>query len=96
MRRRSVRSAPPRLPRQAAAPLELRPNVLGGLAFQIPVGRLSDRFDRRIVPAVLSTGLAGAPVALVRLPHSALLITSLEKVKPLPTRDIHRLASEAN
>ena len=48
--------------------------VLGGLAFQIPVGRLSDRFDRRIVLVVLSTALAGTAVALVRLPHSALLI----------------------
>jgi hypothetical protein len=27
--------------------------VLGGLAFQVPIGRLSDRFDRRIVLAVL-------------------------------------------
>ena len=34
--------------------------VLGGLAFQVPVGRLSDRFDRRIVPAALGVGLAGA------------------------------------
>jgi MFS family permease len=48
--------------------------VLGGLAFQIPVGRLSDRFDRRIVLVVLSTALAATAVALVRLPHSALLI----------------------
>ena len=48
--------------------------VLGGLAFQIPLGRLSDRFDRRIVLIVLSTALSGAAIALVRLPHSALLI----------------------
>jgi MFS family permease len=48
--------------------------VLGGLAFQIPVGRLSDRFDRRIVPVVLSTALVATAVALVRLPHSAPLI----------------------
>ncbi|HEX7200620.1 MAG TPA: MFS transporter, partial [Dongiaceae bacterium] len=44
--------------------------VLGGLAFQIPVGRLSDRFDRRIVLAALSIGFAGAAVALVQLPRS--------------------------
>jgi MFS family permease len=44
--------------------------VLGGLAFQVPVGRLSDRFDRRIVLAALSLGFAGAAVALVLLPHS--------------------------
>src|SRR5271169_6483157 len=44
--------------------------VLGGLAFQVPVGRLSDRFDRRIVLAALSFGFAGTAVALVLLPHS--------------------------
>ena len=44
--------------------------VLGGLAFQVPVGRLSDRFDRRIVLAALSLGFAGAAVALVVLPRS--------------------------
>src|SRR6516162_5907279 len=44
--------------------------VLGGLAFQIPVGRLSDRFDRRIVLAALGLGFAGTAVALVLLPHS--------------------------
>ncbi len=44
--------------------------VLGGLAFQLPVGRLSDRFDRRVVLAALGAGFAGAAVAVVRLPHS--------------------------
>ena len=44
--------------------------MLGGLAFQIPAGRLSDRFDRRIVLAALSAGLAGAAVALVHLPRT--------------------------
>jgi MFS family permease len=44
--------------------------VLGGLAFQVPVGRLSDRFDRRIVLAALGLGFAGAAVALVLLPRS--------------------------
>ena len=34
--------------------------VLGGLAFQVPIGRLSDRFDRRIVLAALGLGFAGA------------------------------------
>ena len=42
--------------------------VLGGLAFQVPVGRLSDRFDRRIVLAALALGFAGSAVALVHLP----------------------------
>ena len=44
--------------------------VLGGLVFQVPVGRLSDRFDRRIVLAALSLGFAVAAVALVLLPRS--------------------------
>ena len=44
--------------------------VLGGFAFQIPVGRLSDRFDRRIVLALLSVGFAGTAVVMVLLPRS--------------------------
>jgi MFS family permease len=44
--------------------------VLGGLAFQVPVGQLSDRLDRLIVLAALSLGFAGAAIALVNLPHS--------------------------
>src|SRR5262249_42403520 len=44
--------------------------VLGGLAFQVPIGRLSDRFDRRIVLAALGLGFAGTAAALVLLPHS--------------------------
>jgi len=44
--------------------------VLVGLAFQVPIGRLSDRFDRRIVLAALGLGFAGTAAALVFLPHS--------------------------
>jgi MFS family permease len=44
--------------------------VLGGLAFQIPVGRLSDRFDRRVVLAALGVGFAITAIALVHLPHT--------------------------
>ncbi len=44
--------------------------VLGGLAFQIPVGRLSDRFDRRVVLAALGAGFAITAIALVHLPHT--------------------------
>ncbi len=44
--------------------------VLGGLAFQVPAGRLSDRFDRRIVLAALSLGFTVTAAALVLLPHS--------------------------
>ncbi len=46
--------------------------VLGGLAFQVPVGRLSDRFDRRIVLAVLSIGFAATAIVLVFLPRPSL------------------------
>ena len=44
--------------------------VLGGLAFQVPVGWLSDRFDRRLVLAALGLGFAGFAVILVHLPRS--------------------------
>ena len=44
--------------------------VLGGLAFQIPIGRLSDQFDRRIVLSMLSFGFAVTAIAVVNLPHS--------------------------
>jgi MFS family permease len=43
--------------------------VLGGLLFQIPVGRLSDRFDRRIVLALLGTGFAATAAVMVLSPH---------------------------
>jgi MFS family permease len=42
--------------------------VLGGLAFQVPVGRLSDRVDRRLVLAGLAAGLAATATVLVLLP----------------------------
>jgi MFS family permease len=51
--------------------------VLGGLAFQVPVGRLSDRFDRRLVLALLGTGLAGAAIALMHLPHGRAVIVPM-------------------
>ncbi|HXR94058.1 MAG TPA: MFS transporter, partial [Steroidobacteraceae bacterium] len=44
--------------------------VLGGFAFQIPVGRLSDRFDRRVVLTVLSLGFAGVAFLMLLLPRS--------------------------
>jgi MFS family permease len=44
--------------------------VLGGFAFQIPVGRLSDRFDRRIVLALLGLGFASTAVIMVLSPRS--------------------------
>ncbi|MFC7478600.1 MFS transporter [Dankookia sp. GCM10030260] len=44
--------------------------VLGGLVFQIPVGWLSDRFDRLVVLAALGLGFAATAIALVFLPRS--------------------------
>lgn len=44
--------------------------VLGGLAFQVPVGWLSDRFDRRLLLAALGLGFACSAVVLVHLPRS--------------------------
>ena len=51
--------------------------VLGGLAFQVPVGRVSDRFDRRIVLAALGLGFAAAAVALVVLPRSLPMVLTM-------------------
>jgi MFS family permease len=48
--------------------------VVGGLAFQIPVGRLSDRFDRRVVLTLLSLGFAGTAVLLIHLPPSLAMV----------------------
>ncbi|WP_119270579.1 MFS transporter [Taklimakanibacter deserti] len=52
--------------------------VLGGLAFQLPIGWLSDRSDRRVVLAVLCTGLAMSAGTLVFMPRSlpAILLVS--------------------
>jgi len=44
--------------------------VLGGFAFQVPVGGASDRFDRRVVLAALGLVFAVAAYAMVRLPRS--------------------------
>ena len=51
--------------------------VLGGLAFQIPVGRLSDRFDRRIVLAFLSGGFAASALVMVLMPRTVVTILPL-------------------
>ena len=48
--------------------------VLGGLAFQIPVGRLSDLFDRLVVLTLVGLGLVGATIALVFLPRTLVAI----------------------
>jgi MFS family permease len=54
---------------QATIALFMLVAVLGGFAFQVPVGRLSDRFDRRIVLASLSLGFAVTALVMVFLPH---------------------------
>lgn len=43
--------------------------IFGGLAFQIPVGKLSDRFDRRIVAVCLAAGVCLAALTLVLIPR---------------------------
>jgi MFS family permease len=48
--------------------------VLGGLVLQIPVGRLSDRFDRRLVLAGVSLGVACAAVSVVLLPRTLVAV----------------------
>lgn len=51
--------------------------VLGGAAFQLPLGRLSDRYDRRIVllyTAIAGAVLSGMLVAFTDLPSWALAI----------------------
>jgi MFS family permease len=71
--------------------------VVGGLAFQVPVGRLSDRYDRRIVLAALGVGFAGAAIALVHLPRSwsvlvpaaALLGGFMSTLYPVCVADAH-------
>ncbi|MCI0346209.1 MAG: MFS transporter [Chloroflexi bacterium] len=48
--------------------------VMGGLAFQVPVGRLSDRLDRRRVLVALAVGFAGTAVALALLPPTLAVV----------------------
>ena len=59
---------------RATIGLVMLASVLGGLAFQIPAGRLSDRFDRRVVLAGLCLGLTGTCIALVHLPRNLLVV----------------------
>jgi MFS family permease len=54
--------------------------VLGGLAFQIPVGWLSDQFDRRTVLAALGTALAASAIALAHLPPTLSIILPVAAV----------------
>ena len=52
-------------------------SILAGVVMQYPVGRLSDRMDRRSVIAVvcmIATGVAGCLVVFRRLPHPLFLL----------------------
>lgn len=42
--------------------------VFGGLAFQLPMGKLSDHFDRRIVAAYVAAGLSASALVLAFFP----------------------------
>lgn len=46
--------------------------VLGGLLFQLPIGRLSDHTDRRTVLGLLGAGIGLSGLALTLLPHTLL------------------------
>ena len=48
--------------------------VIGGLMFQLPVGMLSDRLDRRLVMVLLATGFAIVAVTIINLPHHQWII----------------------
>jgi len=60
--------------KQATIALFMLTAVLGGFALQVPVGRASDRFDRRVVLAGLGLGFAGVAYAMVNLPRSLQVI----------------------
>jgi MFS family permease len=44
--------------------------VLGGFALQVPVGRLSDRFDRRLVLSAICIAFAGTAFVMIGLPRT--------------------------
>jgi MFS family permease len=44
--------------------------VLGGLVFQVPIGRVSDKLDRRLVIALVGSGFAFAALVVVWLPRN--------------------------
>ena len=50
--------------------------VVGGLIFQMPVGHLSDRLDRRRVLASLGLGFAVVAVTLILLPHTLMVVAT--------------------
>lgn len=54
--------------------------VLGGLAFQVPVGRLSGRMDRRLLLGMLAAGFALSAFSLVFAPRSLGVVLPLAAV----------------
>ncbi|TVR99486.1 MAG: MFS transporter [Rhodospirillales bacterium] len=54
--------------------------VLGGLLFQVPIGKLSDHLDRRRVLAGLGVGLAVAAVAVLFAPREVTVVVPIAVV----------------
>ena len=48
--------------------------VMGGLMFQVPVGMLSDKLDRRLVLILIAIGFAIVAVTIINLPHNPWII----------------------
>ncbi|WP_206151427.1 MFS transporter [Starkeya sp. ORNL1] len=65
---------------QANISLFMLSAVLGGLAFQVPVGRLSDQFDRRALLGALAIGFALAAILLVNVPRTLAIIVPVTAV----------------
>jgi MFS family permease len=82
---------------QAAIALFMLVVVAGGFAFQIPVGRLSDRFDRHIVLALLGLGFAVTAFVVVLssrslptlLPEAVLLGGFMSTLYPVCVANAH-------
>ena len=53
---------------QASIAVIMLAAVLGGLVFQIPIGHLSDKLDRRLVLATVGVGLGLSTLTMVNLP----------------------------
>jgi MFS family permease len=51
--------------------------IFGGLAFQIPIGRLSDRLDRRLVAIAIASGFVVTALLLAMLPTGAVPVLAL-------------------
>ena len=54
--------------------------VLGGLAFQVPVGQLSDRFDRRLVLLAVAVGFAASALLVTLVPQILVAVLPIAAV----------------